>query len=112
MTRAAGVDRDRGSSAVEYGLLVAVIAAVIAAVVLGLGGRVGDAVGTFKLPTSSPGPAKPPPGGGSGGAAQQNVHVGDGCNPVGAQGATGSGQAVLCAAASPGGQGQWQSASG
>ena len=34
--------RDRGASAVEYGLMVAAIAAVIVAVVFGLGGLVRD----------------------------------------------------------------------
>jgi len=36
-------DRERGASAVEYGLLVAAIAAVIVAVVFGLGALVRDA---------------------------------------------------------------------
>jgi pilus assembly protein Flp/PilA len=35
--------KDRGASAVEYGLMVAAIAAVIVAVVFGLGGLVQDA---------------------------------------------------------------------
>jgi pilus assembly protein Flp/PilA len=37
-------ERDRGASAVEYGLLVAAIAAVIVAVVFGLGALVRDAL--------------------------------------------------------------------
>jgi pilus assembly protein Flp/PilA len=38
--RATGDVKDRGASAVEYGLMVAAIAAVIVAVVFGLGGLV------------------------------------------------------------------------
>ena len=37
-----GDAKDRGASAVEYGLMVAAIAAVIVAVVFGLGGLVRD----------------------------------------------------------------------
>lgn len=38
--RATGDVKDRGASAVEYGLMVAAIAAVIVAIVFGLGGLV------------------------------------------------------------------------
>jgi pilus assembly protein Flp/PilA len=38
----AGDAKDRGASAVEYGLMVAAIAAVVVAVVFGLGGMLRD----------------------------------------------------------------------
>jgi pilus assembly protein Flp/PilA len=40
LRRATGDVKDRGASAVEYGLMVAAIAAVIVAIVFGLGGLV------------------------------------------------------------------------
>ncbi|MEZ0581038.1 Flp family type IVb pilin [Nocardioides sp. MH1] len=39
-------DEERGATAVEYGLLVALIAAVIVAIVATLGGQINDAFGT------------------------------------------------------------------
>ena len=39
-------DEDRGATAVEYGLLVALIAAVIIAVVAAIGGQLNTAFGT------------------------------------------------------------------
>jgi pilus assembly protein Flp/PilA len=36
-------DRERGATAVEYGLMVAAIAAVIVAIVVTLGGQINDA---------------------------------------------------------------------
>jgi pilus assembly protein Flp/PilA len=45
LRKVTGDAKDRGASAVEYGLMVAAIAAIIVAVVFGLGGLVRD---TFK----------------------------------------------------------------
>jgi pilus assembly protein Flp/PilA len=42
MRKLTGDAKDRGASAVEYGLMVAAIAAIIVAVVFGLGGLVRD----------------------------------------------------------------------
>ena len=39
-------DEERGATAVEYGLLVALIAAVIVAIVATLGGQINDAFNT------------------------------------------------------------------
>ena len=38
--------REKGATAVEYGLMVALIAAVIVGVVAALGGKINDAFGT------------------------------------------------------------------
>jgi len=48
--------RERGATAVEYGLLVALIAAVIITVVVTLGGQINNAFQTVsdKLTTSTP----------------------------------------------------------
>jgi pilus assembly protein Flp/PilA len=54
--------KDRGASAVEYGLMVAAIAAVIVAVVFGLGGLVRDTFGDSctRIANGDPnGPAAP-----------------------------------------------------
>ena len=45
-TQAAWANRDRGATAVEYGLIVALIAAVIVATVALLGGEIEDAFDT------------------------------------------------------------------
>lgn len=41
-----GVDRERGATAVEYGLIVALIAAVIVTIVATLGGKINTAFTT------------------------------------------------------------------
>lgn len=43
----AGRDEEKGATAVEYGLLVALIAAVIIATVVTLGGQINDAFTTI-----------------------------------------------------------------
>jgi len=67
--------KDRGASAVEYGLMVAAIAAVIVGIVFGLGGIVSEVFGTTcaKISTGAnttakcPAPATPGGTGGAGG---------------------------------------------
>jgi pilus assembly protein Flp/PilA len=62
--------KDRGASAVEYGLMVAAIAAVIVAVVFGLGGLVKD---TFKDTCSQIEAGNTAPGGTNGAGGPENA---------------------------------------
>jgi pilus assembly protein Flp/PilA len=60
--------RDRGASAVEYGLMVAAIAAIVVGVVFGLGGLVKNvfkdttkSITDCQAPTGCPAPVAPAP---------------------------------------------------
>ena len=53
-TRARAVEREDGATAVEYGLMVALIAAVIVATVVLLGEEINDAFNTVLTAITSP----------------------------------------------------------